>query len=138
MDAGRKPAHGGERVLDVARNVLAVQHDRPVRAQSEMKRRPVLGGVDALTREHAPRPPLDPALAGEREEQSHRLFGDELLGIVEQHSVGREGELVVSPGIACEQLAQMQSGDCALVLGELLPGRKGGAGGWHYDRIAVL
>jgi hypothetical protein len=45
-----------------------------------------------------------------------------------------DAEFPEAPGVAREELAQVEAGLSALVLDEPLPGREGGAGGGHSGR----
>ena len=119
--AGAQPAretpHVRQHRRHLPRHVLPFEAHRHVGAQRDVQRRAVLAGVDALACQHLRAPGLELAFARELHEQPHRFGRDALLGIIEQQSVQREAELPEPLGVLREELAQVQAGLGALVLG---------------------
>ena len=102
-------AHAVEHAMDVRDHILAVDDDRRRgrRAQRHMKDRAILGDVDLVAAEHRVDPPAQIRFIRELAQQSHRLVGDAMLGVVEIDAGGFGRQPLSAAGIVLEQLAQV-------------------------------
>ncbi len=97
--------------MHVGDHVAPVDLDPNVagRAQRNVQRRAVLGHVDVFAGEHRVDARPQTGTLGEREQEAHRLVGDELLGVVEEEIAGLGREPVGATGVAGEQLTQVHA-----------------------------
>jgi hypothetical protein len=105
----REGGHAVEHGMDVGDHVApAGAHDGAARrAQGHVQHGAVLGGVDALAREHRGAPRLEARLAEEGEQVLHGRGVDPLLAVVEVHVVRLRGHRGGAPGVAREELAKV-------------------------------
>ena len=115
--------HPAEDGVHVGDDVDAVDLDaRPFgSAQRDVEHGAVLGDVDVLAREHRVDAIAQPGPLGEREQQRHRLVGDQVLRVVDVEAVDFEGQAVASVGVAGEQVAQVHGADIGGVGDERVP-----------------
>ena len=115
-------------------HIGAVDEDRLIEgvAQRHVQDGAALGGVDLLARKHLLPPAGEIRLLGQRHQQAHRLFGDAVLGIVEEHVAQPHREAGETPGIGGEQLAHRRCGLRLVMRCERLPGLR--AADRRHDR----
>src|SRR6266851_6041406 len=63
------------------------------------------------------------ALLGLREQQTHRLGGHAMLGVVEVESLGLDGEALAAARILSEKRSQMNIANLPVMVRERFPGR---------------
>ena len=110
-------AHRVEHVMDVRHDVAAIDLVAlaGLGAERDMQHRAVLGDVDLLAREHHRAAALDIGRAGEVEQRDDGFGVDAVLGIVEQHAVGRQRQALEALRIGREHLAHRLCLDAVLV-----------------------
>jgi hypothetical protein len=109
----------GNDVDAAEREVAALGH-----AQRHVQRRAILGRVDDVAAKHRRDPLAEAARFREGDEAPHRLVGYAVLRVVEVETRGLDDEALAAPGVAREQLAQVQRSDLGVVGDERLPGRQ--------------
>ena len=123
--AAAERRHPVEHLVNLGHHVFAVGHDRRAarRAQRHVQNGAPLGDVDLLAREHRVDAPAQPRLLGQRQQQTHRLGGDAMLGVVEIQPGGLERKALAALRIFAEERAQMNVANLLVMLAQRLPGR---------------
>ncbi len=118
-------AHLGEDGVHLGHHVLPVDDDGPVRAVAEgdVEDGAVLGAVDLLAREHPVAPVEHARLPGQIEEELHRLLGDAVLRVVDEHVGHLEREALEALRVGGEEIAHVHRQHRVAVGGERPPGR---------------
>ena len=105
MNAVGESFHLGEFGAHLQRDVLAahmvVAHGKV--AQRRMQHRPAFGDVDGLAGEHAPARAFEIGGSGEADQVIDHVFGDLVLGIVEEQARRLDGIALETPGVLLEQ-----------------------------------
>ena len=91
-----------------------------------MQHRAVLAGVDFGPAEHGFDLGGQARLAGQVEEQRHRLAGDPVFGIIEEDLAEAQRKMLEALAVLGEELAHMSVGQGGLVLDQGLPGGRSG------------
>jgi hypothetical protein len=86
-----------------------------------MQHRPVFRDVDPVAGEHAVAPAVQVALPRQIEQQAERLFGNAVLGIIEQEIIEAQRKTLEPLGIAVEQLTQGHAAHVGGMGGKRLP-----------------
>ena len=110
--------------MDLRDDVLAVDDDPGAArsAQCHVEDGAVLRDVDLLAAEHRVDPLAQARLLGELQEESERLVGDAVLGVVAEESGRLQREALAAARIVRKQLPKVDVPDFSVVFGEGLPG----------------
>jgi hypothetical protein len=116
--------HLVENGMDLGHHVLTVVYDRSParRAQGDVQDRAVLRDVDPLAPEHGIDATPQPRLAGELQQESQGLIGDQVLGVVEVDSCGLDRQPVAARAILGKELPEVQGLDLLAMLLQRRPG----------------
>ena len=122
-DAHREGGHPIEDRMDLGDDVLAVDEQALARGrtQGRVEDRPILGRVDALSREHRRPPLLDPCRLGDLHQEIDRVRGRPMLRVVEEdpRALGHHPARPVR--VRGEQVAQVDVPQHGVVERERLP-----------------
>ncbi len=91
-------------------------------AQGGVQHRPAFGGVDDLAAEHRGDGVLEAHFVGQVYQQVTCLFGDQVLGIIQEQATGAQGELFEALRIGGEGFTHAEALHGIAVLLERLPG----------------
>ena len=80
-----------------------------------MQDRPVLGGVDAVSAQHAVAAFFQAHCAGQVDQQPEGSPVDPVQAVVDEQVTGGDGEIAATFGVGVEQLPQVQVGHVGVV-----------------------
>src|SRR5215470_4809685 len=122
-DAVGELGHLVEHGMNLRHDVLAVDDDGRAsrRPQRHVQDRAIFRDVDFLAPEHRVDSFAQPGLLGELDEQAQRLVLNAIFRIIQEHTGGFRRHPLPARGILREQVAQVPTTHCSVVIFERTP-----------------
>lgn len=124
-----EPGHVSQNSVDLRNGIVTVDFHRCRcwETQRSMQSGALFSGVDRRTTKHRSGVFTDPALAGKVTQGGNNVIGDEMTGVVKMPPGSINTEPVGSPGVVCEQVAQVGNRQVVLDAAQMSKGRLGPA-----------